>query len=141
MRCIAVVIVLASCAGPAPTVAPDSAAPCVPPTAGTAPSYSELYAKYFAPNTPGHCATAHCHADPGHDTWLCGTDASTCYPGMVQVGLINVKNPTASLIGDASQSPLSWISPTGDMPFDITGPFPDGRDAILAWVAACAQND
>jgi hypothetical protein len=60
---------------------------------------------------------------------------------MVQVGLIDVKNPSASLIGDLSESPLSWINPTGDMPFDKTGPFPEGRDAILAWVAACAPND
>jgi hypothetical protein len=60
---------------------------------------------------------------------------------MVQIGLVNPANPLASLIGDATKSPLAWISPTGNMPFDAAGPFPAGRDAILAWVAACAQNN
>jgi len=90
---------------------------------------------------PGHCATAHCHADPGHDTWLCGETAASCYRGMVGVGLIDEVNPTQSLIANPTQSPLSWISPSGNMPFDKTGPFPAGRDAIVAWVAACAQDN
>jgi len=60
---------------------------------------------------------------------------------MVQVGLIDTARPAASMIGSASQSPLSWVNPTGDMPFDATGSFPAGRDAILAWVAACAQDN
>jgi hypothetical protein len=60
---------------------------------------------------------------------------------MVQVGLINPKNPAASMLGNPTQSPLSWVNPTGNMPFDATGEFPAGRDAIVAWVAACALND
>jgi hypothetical protein len=60
---------------------------------------------------------------------------------MLQVGLINPEQPQASLIGNPNQSPVSWVNPTGNMPFDATGPFPAGRDAILAWVAACAPND
>jgi len=109
---------------------------------GPALTYTELFAKFFAPGTPGHCATAGCHADPGHNVWLCGTTKDTCYPGMVAVGLIDPKNPTKSMIADPSLSPLTWIDPTGgNMPFDAPGPNPAGRDAILAWVAAGAQNN
>ena len=121
---------------------PDAGpAPCAPPADGTAPTYRELFARYFAPGTPGHCATGHCHASPEFNVWLCGDTKDSCYTGMVQVGLISPKNPAASLLGNALQSPLTWVSPTGNMPFDAPGPFAPGRDAIVAWVAACAQND
>src|SRR3954470_19296832 len=36
-----------------------------------APTYDELFNEYFAEGKPGHCATAGCHADPGHNVWLC----------------------------------------------------------------------
>jgi hypothetical protein len=128
---------------PTPDPAPSSpgATPCVPPTDNTAPTYTELFDRYFAPGKPGHCATAHCHDDPGHNVWLCGDTAESCYQGMVEIGLIDPSNPKASLIGNPTQSTLSWVNPTGSMPFDATGPFPEGRDAVLAWVAACAQNN
>ncbi|HEX3594220.1 MAG TPA: hypothetical protein VHU80_03935 [Polyangiaceae bacterium] len=120
---------------------PPAPAPCIPPPSGTAPTYTELYERYFAKGQPGHCATGHCHANPGFDVWLCGDTKDSCYAGMTHVGLINPDDPLGSLIGDRTESPLSWINPTGNMPFDATGTFPEGRDAILAWVAACAQND
>lgn len=112
-------------------------------TAEPPPTYSELYARYFAPGTRGHCATAGCHADPLHIIWLCGPTPETCYAGMTspEAGLINTKVPRLSLIADPQRSPLSWISPNGIMPFDRPGPFPEGRDAILAWIAAGAPND
>jgi hypothetical protein len=124
---------------PEPDAAPPDRTP--PPAGSDAPTYTELYARYFAPGTPGHCATSHCHADPGFNVWLCGDSKASCYEGMVSVGLIDTENPLLSLIGNPDQSPLSWVSPTGDMPFDATGPFPEGRDAIIAWVKAGAQND
>jgi hypothetical protein len=107
------------------------------------PTYSELYTRYFAPGTPGHCAKAGCHSDPNHNIWLCGTDKDTCYAGMASPdsGLINTAMPQKSLIADPVLSPLSWIAPEGPMPFDGPGPFPEGRDAILAWVAAGALNN
>jgi hypothetical protein len=123
---------------------PSDSAPiatCVPPTDGTAPTYSELFTRYFAPGTPGHCATAHCHANPGANDWVCGDTPDSCYRGMVKVGLIDPQNPTHSAIADANESPLVWVNASGDMPFDAIAPLPEGRDAILAWVAACAQND
>src|SRR4029079_12063308 len=78
----------------------DTAAP--PPDAGPPPTYSELYTRYFAPGTPGHCAKAGCHGDPAHTIWLCGTTPATCYAGMVSpdAGLINTAMPKQSLIAD-----------------------------------------
>lgn len=137
-RLLAMFVITAACGE---SGSPDAAAPCVPPAAGTAPTYSELFAKYFAPGTPGHCATDGCHAGADYNVWLCGLTKDSCYQGMTIVRLIDPENPTASQIADPRSSPLSWINPSGPMPYDATGSFPEGRDAILAWVAACAQND
>jgi hypothetical protein len=112
------------------------------PPAQPAPTYSELYASYFALGKPGHCATAGCHADPGHTVWLCGESKGDCYAGMVTVGLIDLSDPTHSSIADAHRSPLVWFNPSGGtMPFDAQVPNDEGRDAIAAWVAAGAQDD
>jgi hypothetical protein len=107
----------------------------------TAPTYTELYNRYFAANTPGHCATSECHADPRHESWLCGPTKDVCYNGMVQIGLINTTNPIASRIADPKSSPINWVNPAGPMPADDPRPFPEGRDAIIAWVNACAKNN
>jgi hypothetical protein len=123
------------------TSPPDQALPS-PSDFGPALTYTQLFAQFFAPGTPGHCATAGCHADPGHNVWLCGTSKDTCYPGMVQVGLVNPSRPQQSPIADPTLSPLTWIDPAGgNMPFDAPGPNPAGADAIRAWVAAGAQNN
>ncbi|HEX8111240.1 MAG TPA: hypothetical protein VF516_26105 [Kofleriaceae bacterium] len=118
-------------------------AACGTDTADPPPTYSELYTRYFAPGTPGHCAMAGCHGDPAHLIWLCGTTKDTCYAGMTSpdAGLINTAVPRLSLIADPRNSPLSWINPNGPMPNDKPGPFPEGRDAILAWIIAGAPND
>jgi len=111
-------------------------------SADPAPTYTELFDTFFAPGTPGHCATAGCHADPGHNVWLCGKTKESCYQGMVGVGLIDVAHPSASAIADPSLSPLTWIDPAGGtMPFDAPGPNAAGRDAIVAWVAGGAKDD
>jgi hypothetical protein len=120
---------------------PQQAAACTPATDASAPAYSELYADYFAAGTPGHCATSHCHGAPGANVWTCGDSPSSCYDGMVRAGLIDVGEPARSLIADPQRSPLLWVNPAGDMPFDSSTPLPAARDAILAWVAACAPND
>lgn len=117
-----------------------SPAPPADPT-GDAPTYGELFATYFAPGTAGHCATGGCHADPGHNVWLCGTTKDSCYAGMLDVGLISASDPTHSLIADPARSPLTWINPAGGvMPLDAQGENDAGRDAIIAWVAAGARN-
>jgi hypothetical protein len=119
---------------------PDAAARCDPPPA-TAPTYTELYTKYFAAGTKGHCANDGCH-NGAFNVWRCGDDKDTCYRGMVTMAaLISPSNPTASPIADPRNSPLSWINPSGIMPFDTPGAFPEGCAAITAWVAAGAQNN
>lgn len=118
----------------------DAAGPT--PDAGPPPTYTELYTRYFAPGTRGHCATSGCHAGANYNVWLCGTDKNTCYTGMVTMGnLVDTAHPQASRIADPANSPLSWINPNGAMPADSPGSFPEGRDAILSWIAAGAQNN
>ena len=111
-------------------------------TAGP-PTYTALFNRYFAPGTRGHCANVGCHNGANYNIWLCGPTKDTCYQGMAgpAAGLIDTANPAASLIANPKISPLSWIDPEGPMPFDGPGPFPEGRDAILAWVFAGAPND
>jgi hypothetical protein len=109
--------------------------------ASAAPSYEELFTTYFDKGTPGHCATSGCHADPGHNVWSC-VNKDTCYQGMVDVGLIDIAEPTRSEIADSKRSPLTWINPAGgNMPLDAQGDNEAAREAIKAWVAAGAAND
>jgi hypothetical protein len=130
--CLAALVMVAACGS-------DQATPDAP-----APTYTELYMKYFAVGTPGHCAnTGGCHSDALASGWACGADKNTCYNGMATIpglALIDPSNPKASLIADPANSPLRWVSPNGFMPADALMPFPEGRDAIKAWVAAGAQN-
>jgi hypothetical protein len=128
-------------AGPDGRASPDARPPCIPPPPGTAPTYSELYTTYFAPGTEGHCANAGCHGGTNYTIWLCGATKDTCYTGMVGAGLISRANPTASVLADTRGSPLRWVNPAGNMPKDALKSFDEGRDAIQAWAAACAQND
>lgn len=153
MNQLAIVVLLAACSSSSSSNSPDpgstgpdagtdgAVTPCVPPAGNTAPTYTELYMKYFAVGTEGHCAKSGCHSSTGFATWSCGADKDTCYRGMVKVKLIDPSNPTASEIGDPLRSRLKWVNPNGIMPQDRPGPFNEGRDAILAWVAACAQNN
>lgn len=139
------VLVLAACGGaerqPA-ALDPEQHEPaCVPAPDASAPSYSDLYARYFATGTAGHCAEAHCHGSPGANVWSCGDSAASCYDGMLRAGLIDVDDPTRSVLADPRRSPLVWLNPAGDMPFDGSAPDPEARDAILAWVSACAPKD
>src|ERR1041385_6073848 len=101
MRCLPLCLVACTATSTSTTV------PCTP--TANAPTYTELFTTYFAPDTPGHCATAGCHADPDHDTWLCGTTKTTCYAGMVGVGLIDPTDLAHSMIADPDRSPLAWI--------------------------------
>lgn len=107
-----------------------------------APTYAELYDTYFAKGTPGHCATAGCHADPGHNVWLCGNDAETCYKGMTDMGLINPEHPEKSSIADPKRSPITWVNASGGtMPLDAQGANDEAKAAIQAWIAAGAQRE
>lgn len=126
--------------GAAPSASEMGAEPAV--AATQAPRYSELFDAYFAPGTPGHCATAGCHADPGHTVWRCGPTKDDCYAGMSEVGLIDSANPARSAIVDEHRSPLTWINPAGGtMPLDAQNTNVTAAQALRAWVAAGARND
>ena len=121
---------------------PDAPMPGPSLDAAVAPSYSELFESYFAPGTLGHCATAGCHADPGHAVWRCGPTKDDCYAGMTEVGLIDSATPAHSAIVDPHRSPLTWINPAGgNMPLDAQGANAAAADALRAWVSAGARND
>jgi hypothetical protein len=117
---------------------------CEPQNPSPVPTYSELYAKYFAVGKPGHCATDGCHNGNGFNIWFCGNNKDTCYQGMTGIlsgPLVDPANPAASLIVNPRTSPLSWIKPEGPMPFDAPGPCPEGAMAIQAWIADGAKNN
>lgn len=137
--CLAVLALVAACGSDSPMMGPD-AGTCPPPPGTVAPTYTELYTKYFAAGTPGHCATDGCHLDASNG-WACGTNKATCYTGMVNIGIIDPADPRHSTIGDSKNSPVSWVNLSANMPQDAVMAFPAGRDAIVAWVAACAQNN
>lgn len=136
----AVALALAAGCGGAENGGPDAATMCNP--NASAPTYTQLYTRYFAPNTPGHCANEMCHGDIEFNIWKCGLTKDTCFNGMVGFQLIDTANPLASRLASSTASPLIWISPNnGFMPADALTPFPEGRDAILAWIGACAPNN
>jgi hypothetical protein len=137
--CLAALAMIAACGSDDPETKQDAAA-CPPPNNTMAPTYSELYTKYFAAGTPGHCSTDGCHLDSSNG-WACGTNKDTCYAGMVSIEIINPAAPRTSRIGDPMSSPLRWVNVNGPMPQDTPMAFPEGRDAVIAWVAACAQNN
>ncbi|HET7503840.1 MAG TPA: hypothetical protein VFK02_22620, partial [Kofleriaceae bacterium] len=94
------VLVIASGCG-TDTADPDARAPCVAPATGSSPTFTQLYTKYFASGTPGHCATGGCHLSEADSTgWVCGTSKATCYQGMVGIGLIDTQFPQFSVIAD-----------------------------------------
>jgi hypothetical protein len=143
---IAASFAIVACAS-APTSTSDATLPTIAPTSATdpaspaPPTFEELYATYFAKGTPGHCATSGCHDDPGHNVWLCSS-AETCYQGMIDVGLVDLTDPTHSEIANPKLSPLTWVNAAGGtMPLDAQGDNEAGRAAIEAWVAAGATND
>lgn len=141
------VLTLGACTAASDSLAPDAApsadaavaTPCVP-IAG-APTYTQLYNSYFARNTEGHCAKEACHGEPNFNIWMCGATKDSCYNGMVAAGIISKTDPKASKIADATSSPLRWFRSNAAMPADRVREFPEGRDAIKAWVASCALNN
>ena len=111
--------------------AKDSASP---PTTD-APTWSTIYASYFAPGTIGHCAGGGCHTNTVGG-FACGNSKSSCYQGMVSAGLVS--GTTSRLAG--ANSPLTWFGQGGGMP---TGGGVDSQAAaaIAAWVAAGAMDN
>lgn len=122
--------------------APDGdAAPDAAPgaDAGPAPTWTQIYAQYVGPGTPGHCSgTGGCHTT-SRGGFKCGTTKADCYAGMVQSGLVTPASGAQSPIGIVGQSPLAWLG--GGMPLDNDALNPAAAAAVKAWVAAGANDD
>lgn len=104
-----------------------------------APTWSQIYALYIGPGTPGHCSgTGGCHTTT-HGGFQCGTTKGDCFQGLVSTGLVTPANGSASPIGIVGQSPLVWLG--GGMPLDSATPNPAAAAAVQAWVAAGALNN
>lgn len=135
---------------PPATVGPDAgggdagdggAAPDASTDAGSgAPStWSQIYALYMGPQTPGHCSdTGGCHTTL-RGGFKCGTSKSDCFQGLVSAGLVTPSNGSASPLGLVGQSPLVWLG--GGMPLDSAAQNPAAAAAVQAWVAAGAFNN
>jgi hypothetical protein len=108
-------------------------------SSGSAPTWSQIYALYIGPGTPGHCSgTGGCHTT-SHGGFTCGTSKSACFQGLVSAGLVTPADGAASPIGAVGQSPLVWLG--GGMPLDSAAPNPAAAAAVQAWVAAGALDD
>ena len=139
---VAIAMLAGGCSGiPSALTAGDAGGESGPPDLLPPPTYTIVFDSLFAVGTPGHCAKAGCHGDPGHHDWLCGSDKQSCYQGLLKVGLVDPKDPTHSLIADPANSPLRWINRNGPMPFDDPSPNVEGGAIIEAWVAAGARDD
>lgn len=102
------------------------------------PTWTELYATYFGPGTPGHCGSSRCHGGL-RGGFRCGFNKADCYDGLVKAGLVNPANPTQSRLAIEDESPLVWLG--GAMPLDNPAPNPAAAAAVKAWVTAGAQNN
>jgi hypothetical protein len=121
--------------------APDATADAQPDvvSVGAAPTWTQIYAQYIGPGTPGHCSgTGGCHTNL-RAGFKCGTTKSECYAGLVAAGLVSTTNGAQSPIGIPGQSPLVWLG--GGMPLDNDAPNAAGAAAVQAWVAAGALDD
>ena len=108
-------------------------------SASAAPTWTQLYAQYIGPGTPGHCSgTGGCHTN-ARGGFKCGTNKADCFAGLVQAGLVTPANGAQSPIGIVGQSSLAWLG--GGMPLDNDAPNPAGAAAVQAWVAAGAKNN
>ena len=106
---------------------------------GVAPTWTQIYAQYMGPGTPGHCSgTGGCHTN-ARAGFKCGTTKAECFAGLVQSGLVTPANGAQSPIAMDGQSPLVWLG--GGMPLDDNAPNPAGAAAVKAWVAAGAKNN
>jgi hypothetical protein len=94
-----------------------------------APTWTSIYAKYFAAASEGSCANNGCHASP-RGGFNCGSSKTTCFNGLVNAGLMI--SPVAS--------PLVWIAANGSMP-PRGRANPTAKADIRAWVLAGARNN
>jgi hypothetical protein len=117
----------------------DAGAPPNDASTGPAPTWTELYATYFGPGTPGHCSgTGGCHTNQ-RGGFKCGANKNECYAGLVAAELVMPLQPAASPLGVEGESPIAWFG--GGMPLDNPVPNAAAKAAVKAWLAAGAKND
>jgi len=120
---------------PPPSPAPFNGLESAP---GPAPTWTEVYDKFFGPETPGHCSEGRCHSRL-LGGFKCGATKDECYDGLVFAQLINPENPRESAIAKENESPLAWFG--GGMPLDNPAPNPEAARAVRAWVLAGAKKN
>jgi hypothetical protein len=100
-----------------------------PPPQRSAPTWSTIYALYFAPNTEGGCGRSKaCHAAEM-------SDAGSSYAWLEQRGYI--AGPRSPLVS-TSNSCLRWFG--GNMP-PHGKPNPHAAEDLSAWAASGAPNN
>ncbi len=107
--------------------------------AATGPTWSSVYAAYFAPGTPGHCSNAGCHA-ASRGGFKCGTTKDTCYQGLIDSQLVSTSLKEKSPIAGSS-SPLVWFNSRGTMPDDNRKANAQAASDIKTWLASGAENN
>jgi hypothetical protein len=111
------------------------------PDGGAAPKWSYIYTTYFGPGSLGHCGDSGCH-NITNNHFQCGTDAMTCYQGLLDTPLVDPMSPKTSRLTNPERTPLAWFNTGGGMPYDMnSAPNQTASDEIAAWVYAGAQNN
>jgi hypothetical protein len=106
---------------------------------GSAPTWDEIYASYFAASGLGQCGSSGCHSST-RNGFKCGSDKDTCYEGLVIAGYVDTTNGAQSAIADKNETPLAWFGNGGNMPLGGGANAKAAAD-ITAWVHAGAQNN
>jgi hypothetical protein len=107
---------------------------------GPAPTWTQIYTRYFGPGSLGHCSDANCHLKEG-DRFMCGTTKEQCYQGLLLRDLLDLKTPAKSRLVNRLRSPLAWYGGAGKMPPDAIKVNQTAADEIDAWVHAGAKNN
>jgi hypothetical protein len=102
-------------------------------------TWTYIYTTYFGPNTPGHCGNAGCH-ETIRGGFVCSSKTG-CYSSLVNSAWITPSSPTASPIGDPTQSILAWYGMGGTMPQDGVKRNATAGSDVTAWVKAGAKNN
>jgi hypothetical protein len=113
-----------------------------------APTWSYIYATYFSASSAGGCADTLCHGRSGGRGNLQFTNKDNAYtqfttkiPENFSRPLIDLDDPSNSLLISETESPVSWFNPDGTMPEDNTGSNETAKAEITAWVLAGANKD
>ncbi len=98
------------------------------------PTWTTIYATYFAAGTPGNCGASGCHLATNKGVKC--ADKATCFSTLTTQGYISgTSSPLAT-----TQSCLTWYGSNGNMP-PSGGANTKAKTAINAWVAAGASNN